>query len=159
MNRRADNAIMAAPAAGKIVRIKQNNRIWGSVCPRRPKELKEKERNEVMIIAVASMKGQVAQHFGHCEAFLLYNTDNNQTKTIPNPGHKPGFLPNFLGDQGIEVIIAGGMGAGAIEIFHSRNIQVVTGAQGGALEAAQAFSRDELDSTGAACEEHGYHQE
>lgn len=109
-----------------------------------------------MIIAVASMKDQVAQHFGHCESFLLYNTDNRQTKNIPNPGHKPGFLPNFLGDQGVEVIIAGGMGVAAIEIFNSRNIQVITGAQGSALEAALAFSRGELDSTGAACEEHGH---
>lgn len=112
-----------------------------------------------MIIAVASVKGQVAQHFGHCESFLLHNTENNQTKTVPNPGHKPGFLPNFLGDQGVGVIIAGGIGAHAIEIFNSRNIRVVTGAQGDALEAALAFSRGELDSTNTTCEGHGCHQE
>ena len=115
-----------------------------------------------MKIAAACEKNIVAQHFGHCENFRIFDVDGGSivgSTCVPNPGHKPGFLPNFLGDQGIEVIIAGGMGAGAIEIFHSRHIQVVTGAQGGALEAAQAFSRGELDSTGAACEEHGYHQE
>ena len=34
--------------------------------------------------------------------------------SVPNPGHRPGFLPNFLGDMGAEVIIAGGMGEGAV---------------------------------------------
>ena len=107
-----------------------------------------------MMIAVAAMNGQVAGHFGHCEAFLLYDSLTKDASTIPNPGHKPGYLPNFLGDKGVEVIIAGGMGGGAIEIFNERNIKVITGAQGDALAAAEAFCRGELISSGDVCREH-----
>ena len=86
-----------------------------------------------MKIAVACMGELVAQHFGHCEGFNIFETENGQIvgeNTVANPGHKPGFLPNFLGDIGIEVMISGGMGGGAIEIFNERNIEVIIGAEG-----------------------------
>ena len=107
-----------------------------------------------MKIAVAAVEGQVAEHFGHCETFLIYDSHSGEAAFVPNPGHKPGFLPNFLGDMGVEVIIAGGMGGGAVEIFNSRNIKVITGAQGDALAAAEAFCRGELSSSGDVCREH-----
>lgn len=109
-----------------------------------------------MKIAVAAVAGQVAEHFGHCETFLIYDSLSGEASFVPNPGHKPGFLPNFLGDMGVEVIIAGGMGGGAIEIFCARNIDVVTGAQGDALGAAQAFSQGELKTSGSVCHEHAH---
>jgi predicted Fe-Mo cluster-binding NifX family protein len=76
------------------------------------------------------------------------------TMTVANPGHKPGFLPNFLGDMGVEVIIAGGMGGGAVEIFNERNIEVIVGAQGDARSAVESYLHGELKSTGSICHEH-----
>ena len=78
-----------------------------------------------MKISVACMGTQVAGHFGHCENFRLYDTADQAITSeisVANPGHRPGFLPNFLGDMGANVIIAGGMGGGAVEIFNERNI-------------------------------------
>ncbi|NLX18027.1 MAG: dinitrogenase iron-molybdenum cofactor [Desulfobulbus sp.] len=109
-----------------------------------------------MKIAVAVHNGQVAEHFGHCEEFLIYNSEDSQATTIPNPGHKPGFLPNFLGDLGVQVIIAGGMGGGAVDIFSQRNIRVILGAGGDAQKAAEACSRGELASSGDVCRDHGH---
>ena len=111
-----------------------------------------------MKIAVAALNGQVAEHFGHCEVFRILDDENGLAKSIPNPGHKPGFLPNYLGDLGVQVIIAGGMGGGAVEIFCQRNIKVVTGAKGDALKAAQAYSRGELTSSGDVCQDHHHAQ-
>jgi predicted Fe-Mo cluster-binding NifX family protein len=77
----------------------------------------------MMKIAVASENGMVTEHFGHCEEFVTFDTENNQilkSETIDNPGHRPGFLPNFLADRGVNVIISGGMGGGAVEIFNER---------------------------------------
>ena len=90
-----------------------------------------------MKIAVASDKGQVTEHFGHCEEFVVFDVEDNQivkTEAIANPGHKPGFLPNFLNDLGVNVIISGGMGSGAVEIFNENNIEVLVGASGDAAE-------------------------
>ena len=44
----------------------------------------------MMKIAVASENGMVTEHFGHCEGFMIFVTDNNQiltSATIANPGH------------------------------------------------------------------------
>ena len=110
-----------------------------------------------MRIAVPSNGRNICAHFGHCENFNIFDTKEGQIaaeNSVPNPGHKPGFLPNFLGDLGVAVIIAGGMGGSAAEIFGQRNIQVITGAQGDARKAAEAYSRGELNSSGEICREH-----
>ncbi len=115
-----------------------------------------------MKIAVAAMGKSVAGHFGHCETFIIYETENNaivSENPIPNPGHRPGFLPNFLGDMGVEVIISGGMGGGAVEIFNERNIEVIVGAQGDAREVVESYLRGELVSTGSICHEHEHADE
>ena len=110
-----------------------------------------------MKIAVASECAMVAGHFGHCENFNIFEVENNQiikTESIPNPGHRPGFLPNFLNDMGVNVIISGGMGGGAIEIFNEKGIEVITGASGNAEEAANNYLHGKLKSTGSVCHEH-----
>ena len=113
----------------------------------------------MMKISVAAMGSEVAGHFGHCENFLFYDVDNGQILAedcIPNPGHKPGFLPNFLADNGAQVIISGGMGGGAVDIFNERDVEVIVGAQGDARTAVEAYLRGELVSTGSVCHEHEF---
>jgi predicted Fe-Mo cluster-binding NifX family protein len=113
-------------------------------------------------IAVASDNGMVTEHFGHCEGFIIFDTENNKivkSETIVNPGHKPGFLPNFLADRGVNVIISGGMGGGAVDIFNERNIEVIVGARGDAKAAVEAYLQGSLKSTGSVCHEHEHHDE
>lgn len=115
-----------------------------------------------MKIAVASDRGQVTQHFGHCQDFKIYWAEEGcitKSETVPNPGHRPGYLPNFLHDLGVKVIISGGMGGGAIDIFREKGISVVTGAQGDADKAAADYARGLLESSGAVCQEHSHHEE
>ena len=112
-----------------------------------------------MRISVACMGTQIAQHFGHCQNFRLYDVENGKIvneENIPNPGHKPGFLPNFLGDKGAKVIIAGGMGGGAVDIFNERDIEVIIGIEGEAQDAVERYIRGELKSTGSICHEHEF---
>ena len=112
-----------------------------------------------MRISVACMGTQIAQHFGHCQNFRLYDVENGKIvneENIPNPGHKPGFLPNFLGDKGAKVIIAGGMGGGAVDIFNERDIEVIIGIEGEAQDAVERYIRGELESTGSICHEHEF---
>jgi predicted Fe-Mo cluster-binding NifX family protein len=116
----------------------------------------------MMKIAVASENGMVTEHFGHCEGFMIFDTENNQivkSETIANPGHRPGFLPNFLADRGVNVIISGGMGGGAIEIFNERNIEVIIGARGNAKAVVEAYLQGTLKSTGSVCQDHQHQDE
>ena len=87
-----------------------------------------------MKFAVPTNEGKLCAHFGHCEAFALIDTNErgvivNETYVTPPP-HEPGLLPPWLSQQGVNCIIAGGMGARAQELFAERGVKVVTGAQG-----------------------------
>ena len=100
------------------------------------------------------MGNTVSGHFGHCENFNIYDED-----VVANPGHRPGFLPNFLADRGVQVIIAGGMGGGAVDIFNERNVEVIVGATGDARAAVEAYLKGELKTTGAVCHKHEHADE
>lgn len=113
-------------------------------------------------IAVAAEGKNVTQHFGHCSNFLIYDVENEKIikeESVPSPGHKPGFLPNFLADLGVNVIISGGMGGGAVDIFNERNVEVVVGATGDGKTAVQSYLNGELITTGSVCQEHQRHDE
>lgn len=115
-----------------------------------------------MKIAVASENEMITEHFGHCEKFHIYEVEDNKiigVESIPNPGHRPGFLPNFLNDLGVDVIISGGMGGGAIQIFKEKDIEVITGAKGQARLAVEKYLEGFLKSTGSVCHEHKHHGE
>ena len=121
--------------------------------------LEKMEEKKMMKIAVACEKEMVTEHFGHCLNFNIFEVQDSKivkSESIENPGHKPGFLPNFLNDLGVNVIISGGMGGGAVDIFNEKGIQVVVGASGEARAAANAFLQGELKSTGAICSEHAH---
>ena len=126
------------------------------------KILESSEGKEMMKIAVAGEGKNVTEHFGHCINFLIYSVENGNItneESIPNPGHKPGFLPNFLADRGVNVIISGGMGGGAVDIFNERNVEVVVGASGDAKTAVLNYLKGELKTTGSVCHEHQHHDE
>jgi len=84
-------------------------------------------------IALPLAEGKLCMHFGHCQQFALIDADT-QTRKILNktlvtpPPHEPGLLPKWLGEQGVNQIIAGGMGEHARQLFAERGIAVVTGA-------------------------------
>lgn len=115
-----------------------------------------------MKIVVAAIGSEVAGHFGHCENFNFYDTENGKIigeEVVANPGHKPGFLPNFLADRGAKVIISGGMGGGAVDIFNERDVEVVVGASGDAKQAVLDYLSGKLVTTGEVCHEHDFEHE
>ena len=115
-----------------------------------------------MKIAVASEQQNVATHFGHCENFNIFDVENGKivkSEIVANPGHKPGFLPVFLNEIGVKVVISGGMGAGAIDIFNEKKIDVITGAKGNVVEVVTKFLAGNLTSTGSVCHNHEHHNE
>jgi len=85
-----------------------------------------------MRFAVPTNQGKLCAHFGHCEAFALIDADPegnilNEVYVTPPP-HEPGLLPPWLAEQGVNCIIAGGMGSRAQQLFAQHGVQVVTGA-------------------------------
>ena len=86
-----------------------------------------------MKIAIPTARGKLCMHFGHCEIFAILTVDeNNKTvlvrEDLTPPPHEPGVLPAWLGEQNVNIIIAGGMGQRAQQLFTAQNIAVVVGA-------------------------------
>ena len=86
-----------------------------------------------MKIAITLANGKLTPHFGHCEKFALMQVDVTDQKIVKredvdSPPHQPGFLPGWLHGQGVTMIIAGGMGVRAQDLFVQMNIQVLVGA-------------------------------
>ena len=93
--------------------------------------------------------GEVSGHFGRCPFFLLAESEGRTatvSQVVPNPHvgtHQPGAVPGFVRDLGADVIIAGGMGPRAIEMFHGFGIDVATGVTGSVAMVLGAYLRGE----------------
>lgn len=109
-------------------------------------------------IAVTYENGEVFQHFGHTEEFKVYEVEDGKvvsSKIIGSNGSGHGALAGLLGENGIDVLICGGIGGGAQAALQERGIELCAGASGNADEAVEAYLRGELVNTGANCSHHG----
>ena len=102
-----------------------------------------------MKIAIPLAEGRLSMHFGHCEQFAIVTVDAQdkkilETETLTPPLHEPGVLPRWLHELGAEVIIAGGMGQRAQELFAQNGITVVVGAR---CQPANEIATDYLSGT------------
>lgn len=111
-----------------------------------------------MRIAIPLSDGKLSMHFGHCERFALIDV-NQESKSIEganelfSPDHQPGLLPRWLGEQGAEMIIAGGMGARAQQLFEQQGIGVLVGAPPESPEAlVKLYLEGELKAGDNVCD-------
>ena len=110
-----------------------------------------------MKIAVTYENGRIFQHFGHTEEFKVYQVEDGKilgSEIIGSNGSGHGALAKLLDEQGIDVLICGGIGGGAQAALEERGIELCAGAEGDTDEAVAAYLRGELHNTGANCEHH-----
>lgn len=112
-----------------------------------------------MKIAVTYENGNVFQHFGHTEQFKVYEAEEGQivsSQVIGAGGEGHGALAGFLKGLGAEVLICGGIGAGARNALAEAGISLYPGASGDADENVKNFLAGTLaydpDTT---CSHHG----
>jgi len=107
-----------------------------------------------MRIAIAQDGNQVSGHFGHCEGYAIFDVEGSiiyRRDDLPSPGHEPGRLPVFLAEHGVDLIIAGGMGPRAVEIFHQNGIEVLLGISGNVDYVAQDYIAGRLSPGESSC--------
>ncbi|WP_174408798.1 iron-sulfur cluster carrier protein MrpORP [Desulfovibrio psychrotolerans] len=88
----------------------------------------------IVKVAVPLAKGQLTQHFGHCEqlAVVTANFDTKEilsSELVTPPPHEPSVMPAFVERLGVRLVIAGGMGQKAQTLFNEKNITVICGAR------------------------------
>lgn len=81
-------------------------------------------------IAIPLQNNMLCNHFGHCQEFAIFETDDNKivgNETATPPPHEPGTIPRWLRDMGVTDVIAGGIGQRAIQILLDNKINVYVG--------------------------------
>lgn len=110
-----------------------------------------------MKIAVACDNNQISAHFGHCRQYLIANCADNKVVSheyVTAPKHEPGVLPRFLHELGVNLVIVGGIGSKAVDLFNQRNIDVITGCSGDCLANVNTYLEGCLLSTNSMCAGH-----
>ncbi|MDA8379022.1 MAG: NifB/NifX family molybdenum-iron cluster-binding protein [Planctomycetia bacterium] len=110
-----------------------------------------------MKIAVPVAEGQLSQHFGHCREVAMVEVDTLAktilgTRIIPTPPHEPGRFPAWLHAQGADMVIAGGMGQRALQLFEQVGIKTIVGAPSEPAETVvTAWLQGRLESSSNTC--------
>ena len=107
-----------------------------------------------MRVAISTDGEGVSAHFGRCPSFTIVDIDDGKVikkEVIDNPGHHPGYLPEFLSGKGVNTIIAGGMGMRAQELFGLNNIETIMGVSGSIDDVINQMAKGILKGGQSTC--------
>ncbi len=122
------------------------------------------EQGDRMIVAVPYLQGQVNAHFGSTQSFMVAEgVDGKIEKTtvfeVQGMQHNHSGIAGFLKEQGVEVILAGGMGGPMQQALKMQGFELYCGVQGPAIAAVEAFLRGEIEQSESTCgHHHGEHE-
>jgi len=114
-----------------------------------------------MKIAVPTKENnQIDAHFGHCEFYKIYTvSDQNQViseERLDSPqgcGCKSNIADTFK-SIGITIMLAGGIGNGAINNLKARGVDVVRNCEGDVTEIVTKYLAGEVKDGGSNCSAH-----
>ena len=116
-----------------------------------------------MRIAVTYEDGGIFQHFGHTEQFKLYDVEDGKVTraaVVDTNGSGHGALATFLTTFGVDVLICGGIGGGAINALTNAGIDLYPGIDGSADMAVMQLIAGVLPKrTDVRCNHHHHHGE
>ena len=112
-----------------------------------------------MKLALPSRGDLIDGHFGHCEYFTVFTTDDSKIvskEILPSPA-ECGCKSNIattLADMGVSLLLAGNMGEGAVNVLSRSGIQVVRGCSGDVKEVALSWLAGAVMDSGEMCHAH-----
>ena len=114
-----------------------------------------------MKIALPTRNGIIDSHFGHCEYFTVYSVDDVNKdilgiETVKSPegcGCKSN-IASVLAEMGVNLMLTGNMGDGAVNVLNTSGIKVVRGCNGDVKKVALDFLNGNLEDSGDSCHEH-----
>ena len=119
-----------------------------------------------MKIAVPVTKeNQIDSHFGHCESYGVFTiSDKNEIAGIKSVESPQGCgcksdIASVLASDGVTVMLAGGIGGGAINVLNNSGIEVIRGCSGDATEVVKLYLSGSVEDSGSSCHQHEIHQQ
>ena len=107
------------------------------------------------------LESELSAHFGRCPYYTVVDVEGEEilrSEVLENPyfnSHQPGAVPNFIRSQNVDVMIAGGMGPRAIDLFNQFGIEVATGVQGQVKNVTSAYLDGRISGV-FPCEHHDH---
>jgi len=108
------------------------------------------------------LESEMSMHFGRCPYYIMVEvegTDVQKVEAVANPffnGHVPGAVPEFIKNQNVNVMVAGGMGPKAIDLFQGFGIEVATGVAGRVGNVLQAYLDGKVSGTASCGHDHAH---
>ncbi len=119
-----------------------------------------------MKIAIPTRGNIVDDHFGHCEMYSIFTVNDGKitnSEILPSPqgcGCKSN-IASILKEKGISIMLAGNMGAGAMNVLNMEGIEVIRGCSGDTRLVIDAYIKGIITDSGIGCSHHengGEHQ-
>lgn len=117
-----------------------------------------------MKIAVPiTAENQIDGHFGHCDSYGVFTiSEKNEILGIKNVGSPEGCgcksdIASVLASDGVTVMLAGGIGGGAINVLNNSGIEVIRGCSGDATEVVKLYLSGSVADSGSSCQAHEEH--
>lgn len=102
----------------------------------------------------------VDDHFGHCKFYNVFSiseqnkiTEIQIVPSVAGCGCKSN-IATVLASDGVEVLLAGGIGEGAIRVLNLAGIKVVRGCSGQAGEVVKQYISGKIADSGESCSHH-----
>jgi predicted Fe-Mo cluster-binding NifX family protein len=108
-------------------------------------------------------ENQIDSHFGHCESYGVFTiSEKNEISKIEKIGSQQGCgcksnIASVLASDGVTVMLAGGIGGGAINVLNNSGIEVVRGCSGDATEIVKQYIAGLVKDSGSSCQSHESH--
>lgn len=121
--------------------------------------------NKIKIAVPVTSENNIDSHFGHCESYSVFTvTDKNEISEIRKVESPQGCgcksdIAGILASDGVSLMLAGGIGAGAINVLNSNGIEVIRGCSGNAEEAVMLFIKGQISDSGSSCSQHEAHHQ
>lgn len=114
-----------------------------------------------MKIAIPTKENnQIDAHFGHCEFYQVYTISEEKKivsiERLDSPqgcGCKSNIAETFQ-NEGVKIMLAGGIGNGAVNILIAHGVDVVRNCQGDVTEIVEKYLAGEVTDGGSNCAAH-----
>jgi predicted Fe-Mo cluster-binding NifX family protein len=120
----------------------------------------------MMKIAVpVTSENQIDSHFGHCESYGVFTISEKKEITSIESVKSPqgcgckSDIASILASDGVSIMLAGGIGGGAINVLNNSGIEVIRGCSGNALEVVKQYLAGLVEDSGSSCHQHESHRQ
>jgi|SRR5210317_1599027 predicted Fe-Mo cluster-binding NifX family protein len=107
---------------------------------------------------------QIDDHFGHCEFYNVYTIIDGKIKTIDQIKSEQGCgcksnIAKELAEKSVTLMLAGGIGNGAVNKLNNEGITVIRGCSGKPEQNVNQYIEGSLIDSGVNCQHHNEHHE